>query len=509
MLSLLAVLAAALPLTAANPGNDEAPRPPPAVPSAHEEDGPARELVLKLREPAEPAPAVIARLAGRTRVPVRYVRRSVAGWHVVRVDAAGAHDTARSVRVVAAQPEVVDVVANDTQGLLRVPDDPYLGDLWGLSLIEAEAAWEVTVGKRGQRLGVVDSGTTRAHRDLQGRVARGWDFISDARRAQDGDGRDADDADDAGRDTQYHGTHVAGVMLARADDGVGVPGLNWRARLVSARVLGRGGRGSLVDIVEGAAWMAGLDVEGVPPIGADQVSVINLSLGSEGRCSGYERDVYDEILARGVVLVAAAGNTGNDTAVGAPANCPGVIAVGAVGPDVALAPYSAFGARIDVLAPGGDDTGDVADWILSLDGGDVDGYRWLFGTSMAAPHVAGVVSLMQAVAPDLEPAMVRDVLQESPWTCEGCDDEALLQADHAVDTALARQRELDEEGGERDDAADDLAGDDESDDDRDPGERATPRARESPADGGGGCAAAPASAGLLALVGVWRRRATR
>ena len=62
--------------------------------------------------------------------------------------------------------------------------------------------------------------------DLQGRVARGWDFISDTRRAQDGGGRDADDADDSGRDTQFHGTHVAGVMLARADDGFGVPGLN-------------------------------------------------------------------------------------------------------------------------------------------------------------------------------------------------------------------------------------------------------------------------------------------
>ena len=474
----------------------------------------AGELVLKLRGAVVDGAvrATLTGLARRTGLRLVYRRPTVAGWHLVEMPGADVDETGRAAARRAPERDGEGVQPTAMHALLRVPNDPLLDDLWGFSLIEAATAWDVSVGRAGQRLGVVDSGTTRAHIDLQGRVARGWDFISDARRAQDGDGRDDDDADDAGRDTQFHGTHVAGVMLARADDGVGVPGLNWRGKLVSARVLGRGGRGSLVDIVEGAAWMAGLDVEDAPSIGDDQVSVINLSLGSPGRCSAYERDAYQAILDRGVVLVAAAGNTGNATSVGAPASCPGVIAVGAVGPDVALAPYSAFGSRIDVLAPGGDDTGDAADWILSLDGADTEGYRFLFGTSMAAPHVAGVVSLVQAVAPDLEPAMIRDILQESPWTCDGCDDEALLQADHAVATAQDRQREIDGEEGDDvadGDDADDLAIDDDQATDARDGDEPHGEQRENPADGGGGCGATPMSAGLLAIVGVTGRRRWR
>ncbi|MBI1946785.1 MAG: S8 family serine peptidase [Deltaproteobacteria bacterium] len=488
---LLPLLLATLPITPSS-----APDP---YPRADEQpvDVVAGELLVKLdaTPPSQhEAASTVASLARRTGLPLAYVRPSLLGWHLVRVRGADAEQTRRAAFRLAAEPEVRAALPNARHAMQRAPDDPLLEALWGLTLIEAEAAWSLSVGSARQRLGVVDSGTTRAHRDLRGRVSRGFDFISDAHLAEDGDGRDDDDGDDSARGTQFHGTHVAGTMLARADDGFGVPGINWRGKLVSARVLGRRGKGSLLDIVEGAAWMAGLDVEDVPSIGDDRVSVINLSLGSPGRCTAYERDVYDAILARGVVLVAAAGNTGNDTPVGAPASCPGVIAVGAVGPDVALAPYSAFGDRIDVLAPGGGDTGDVADWILSADGGDIDGHRWLLGTSMAAPHVAGVVSLMQAVAPDLEPAMIRDILQESPWTCEGCDDEALLQADHAVTTAMERQAEL---------SADVDA--------EPPRDLAVPvgdggLAGESPADRGGGCQAAPGSAGLLVLASLLRRR---
>lgn len=448
----------------------------------------AGELLVKLQAAdgqGRDAASTIARLARRTGLPLVHLRPSVAGWHLVQLRGASADETGSEAARLTADPDVLAAVPNAAQTMWRTPDDPLLDALWGFSLIEAETAWGLTVGRARQRLGVVDSGTTRAHRDLQGRLARGFDFISDPGMAEDGDGRDDDDSDDSGRDTQFHGTHVAGTMLARADDGFGVPGVNWRGKLVSARVLGRRGKGSLLDIVEGAAWMAGLDVEGVPPIGDDRVSVVNLSLGSPARCTAYERDVYDEILARSVVLVAAAGNTGNDTPVGAPASCPGVIAVGAVGPDVALAPYTAFGSRIDVLAPGGGDTGDAADWILSADGGDVFGHQWLLGTSMAAPHVAGVVSLMQAVAPDLEPAAIRDIVQESPWTCEGCDDKALLQADHAVQTAMDRASELDDAAA--DGPPTDLAVGEPA---LETGPVAVPTKR-------GGCATAPATAALL------------
>lgn len=474
----------------------------------------AGELLVKLAPAGadEPSPAeAVTRLGRRTGLPLVYQRPTLAGWHLVRLPGAGPEATRDAALRLSLEREVVAVQPNLLRQALRTPDDPFLDDLWGFTLIEAEAAWDLSTGSASQRIGVVDSGTTRSHAELSDRVAAGWDFIRTPSAAEDGDGRDDDDSDSSHRATHFHGTHVAGTILAGADDGFGVPGLNWHAQLVSARALGKGGRGDLVDIVEAAAWMAGIDVDDAPPIGADRVSVINLSLGSRGRCSAFERDAYEEILARGVVLVAAAGNTGNDTAPGAPANCPGVIAVGAVDAEAALASYSAFSSRIDVLAPGGDDTGRAADWILSLDGGDEQGHAYLYGTSMAAPHVTGVVSLMQAVAPDLDPAMIRDILQESPWTCEGCEDEALLQADVAVATAAERQQELEEAGASGDAATPDAAPDAEQPprigaSDPDLAEPRSPQ-RENPANEGGGCNAAPTAAGLLLpVLPVLRRR---
>ena len=458
------------------------------------------ELLVKLAPTGaeeRSAAEAVGRLGRRTGLALVYQRPTLAGWHLVLLPGAGAEATRAAAVRLSLERDVAAALPNLLRQAQRMPDDPFLDDLWGFALIEAEAAWELSTGSSSQRIGVVDSGTTRSHVDLAGRVARGWDFIRSTSAAEDGDGRDNNDDDRSYRATHFHGTHVAGTILARADDGFGVPGLNWHAGLVSARALGKNGRGDLLDIVEAAAWMAGIDVEGAPPVGNDRVSVINLSLGSRGRCSAFERDAYEEILARGVVLVAAAGNTGTDTSPGAPANCPGVIAVGAVDADAALAPYSAFSSRIDVLAPGGDDTGRAADWILSLDGGDDEGHAYLYGTSMAAPHVTGVVSLMQAVAPDLDPAMVRDILQESPWTCEGCEDEALLQADHAVATAAERQAELEAAGA----AGDGVAGPDAEQpplrDGTQPDAYApVPLELENPAHEGGGCNATPPAAGL-------------
>jgi hypothetical protein len=387
------------------------------------------ELLIKLAIPAktdDDARGALRDIGARQGLEIDLVKRSLLGWVLARTD------TEEPTRLLA-DKGVLAAQRHATWAALRSANDEYRDVLWGFDAIEADAAWNVTVGEATQRIGVVDTGTRRDHVDLEAKDVAGYDFVSSPWDSGDGDGREGDYSDEGGQG-EFHGTHVAGTILARANDGAGVPGLNWRARLVTVRALGTSGSGTLLDIVEGSAWLAGIDIEGVPPVGPDRVGVINLSLGADRTCGEFEREVYGEIIDAGVVVVAAAGNDGNDIGTGAPANCPGVIAVGAVDASLELAPYSSFDERIDVLAPGGDDD----DGILSCDGADPHGYQVLSGTSMAAPHVTGVVSLVQAVNPDLAPADVRSILRASEYTCGGCDDHAFLQADGALE--LARER---------------------------------------------------------------------
>ncbi len=259
----------------------------------------------------------------RVDVPLRVEKKTLFGWAVVDApDGAAAR--------IAAAPGVKAVEPARRLKALRTPNDPGFRALWGFRAVEAEAAWDITTGSAGQRVGVVDTGIRRDHVDLAAKDAAGFDFVSDPGDAGDGDGRDADYSDEGG-DDEFHGSHVAGTIAARGNDRHGVPGLNWRAKLVTARALGTSGGGDIVDIMEAAAWLAGFSVDGVPDVGDDRVSVINMSLGAAGPCSAFERDVTGQILDAGVVLVAAAGNDGGAT--GSPASCPGVIAVGAVDAD--------------------------------------------------------------------------------------------------------------------------------------------------------------------------------
>jgi subtilisin family serine protease len=384
------------------------------------------------------------RAAGSSVGGVRFVRSTLGGWLVAEVDlpvdparapAEAEAFTLRAIDGLRRDPAVRAAEPVTMKRALRVPNDELYPLLWGFEAIDLPLAWERTTGAAAQRIGVVDSGLARDHVDLIGRDVHGWDFISSPASAQDGDGRDADYTDEhlAG---DFHGSHVAGTLGASANDGIGVAGVNWSAGIVTARVLGAGGRGSVLDIVEAAAWLAGFEVAHAPPIGADRVSVINLSLGGDEPCSAFERDVYQAILDEGVAIVAAAGNSGNRVPTGSPANCPGVIAVAAFGPSFSLASYSSFDDRIDVVAPGGEGVDDE-DLVISVDGSGPAAWRGLEGTSMASPHVAGVVSLMQALKPSLSPQQIREILAASPFTCGGCANKAFLDAASAL--ALAEE----------------------------------------------------------------------
>ena len=309
-----------------------------------------------------------------------------------------------------------------------VPNDPKYPQQWSLSDpvggVDAPAGWDLQTGNVSTVVAVIDTGITQ-HPELAGRVLPGYDFISDPASANDGNGRDNDASDpgDAtsdgecgdgvpGEPSSWHGTFVSGIIAANTNNGVGIAGLNWNANILPVRVLGKCG-GTFDDIAAGILWAAGVAVAGAPA-NPNPARVMNLSLGGATPCPQTLQDAINLALAQGAVIAVAAGNESGNASDSAPANCSGVITVGANTRTGDRASYSNFGLRVDVSAPGGDG-GDVSSLILSLsnDGASSPGnpaYEIAAGTSAAAPHVAGVASLMLARNPNLTPGHVLDII---------------------------------------------------------------------------------------------------
>jgi hypothetical protein len=309
--------------------------------------------------------------------------------------------------------------ASAIEPLVGVPSDPRWSQQWNLAAnpgvgVDVREAWRYGRGK-GTVLAVVDSGII-AHPEFEGRILPGYDFISSARIANDGDGRDADPSDpgdwvskedvDSGAfdedctasNSDWHGTHVAGIALAAADNGVGIAGIAPLAKLLPVRVIGKCG-GTDRDLIDGMRWAAGLEVSGVPN-NENPADVINLSLGGEGSCSGQLQSAVDEITALGVMIVASVGNSAKDASLYSPANCLGTATVGALTVSGTLATYSNFGDYVDLSAPGGD-TGSLV--MSTVDRGTTTptgaGYAAYRGTSMAAPHLSGVLLIARGYDP--------------------------------------------------------------------------------------------------------------
>ncbi|WP_298581361.1 S8 family serine peptidase [uncultured Luteimonas sp.] len=315
------------------------------------------------------------------------------------------------------------------------------------------AAWDLADGN-GVTIAVLDTGIS-AHPDVDTTLAdAGYDFISDAFVS----GRDTDDRVPGGwdlgdwtigypgaetcqqRNSSWHGTHVAGTAGAQAtDNSVGMTGVAYNANILPIRVLGHCG-GYDTDISDAIVWAAGGEVEGMP-MNENPAQVINLSLGGAGECTAYEADAIAQANALGAVVVVAAGNQNANTSGYSPGNCPGVITVASNGVTSRRAFYSNYGDGIEISAPGGgvyandggsgtqiydgfiwqavnpSDTEPMPADEIAPDGSN-GGYGGSAGTSQAAPHVAGVVALMQgarldAGMPLLTPAEVLDILQDT------------------------------------------------------------------------------------------------
>jgi subtilisin family serine protease len=320
-----------------------------------------------------------------------------------------------------------------------IPNDPQYSNQWhyfapsaGNYGINAPAAWDITTGSASIVAAVIDTGITN-HADLIGRTVPGYDFISDPLVANDGDGRDSDPSDpgdwitaaDASgyfagcaiTNSSWHGTHTAGTIGAASNNSLGVAGINWNSKILPVRVLGKCG-GYTSDIVDGMRWAAGLTVSGVPN-NANPAKVINLSLGGSGACSTTSQNAIDAITAAGTTVVVSAGNSNADASGFNPANCNGVITVAATDRNGSRAYYSNYGATVEISAPGGaqsyanDPNGILSTLNTGTQGPVADTYVYYQGTSMAAPHVTGVVSLLYSLNPLLTPAQVLQILQDT------------------------------------------------------------------------------------------------
>ncbi|MEK7207054.1 MAG: S8 family serine peptidase [Pseudomonadota bacterium] len=333
-------------------------------------------------------------------------------------------DTIRAVQALRARADVAEADLNYIHRPLLVPNDVMYSRQWHYPLIRLPQAWDITTGTpaTGQVIvAVIDTGVVLSHPDLAGQLIQGYDFISNLTNARDGNGIDPN-ADDPGDgiipgSSSFHGTHVAGTVAASTNNGMGVAGVSWGARIMPLRVLGAQG-GTSYDIIQAVRYAAGLPNDsGTLPV--QRADIINLSLAG-GAFSQSEQNVYTAARNQGVIIIIAAAGNENTSRLSYPASYDGVVSVSAVGLNSAKAPYSNIGTAIDVAAPGGDASSDLngdgyPDGILSTLATDASSaiattYQYYQGTSMAAPHIAGVVALMKAVHPGLTPSQLDIVL---------------------------------------------------------------------------------------------------
>jgi serine protease len=383
----------------------------PAVSFGGEEGAPGElngEIAVDMKDDA--LAADVADLSARYGVSLR--PNSAWSWGHDKIEVADV-DPSQEMALLAAlsrDPRVEHAEPMTLYRAMFVPDDPLYEKQWHLARVGAEGAWSYSCGK-GVTVAVIDTGVACFDKgpfsrgtDLGGtRCEGGWNFVDDS----------AEAADDNG-----HGTHVAGTIAQTTSNGLGAAGLAFCATLMPIKVLTRQGFGTVANVAEGIRWAAD-----------EGAQVVNLSLGGPMRSRILE-DAVNHALEKGVVVVAAAGNSGRK--VGYPAAYPGVIAVSATDDSDTIAPFSSRGPEIAIAAPGVR----VTQQTVCNGGRDrCEIFGTFNGTSMAAPHVAGAAAMVEELG-TTDGSAVRDVLTGS---ARAKDDGALYGAG-IVDARAAVRR---------------------------------------------------------------------
>ena len=398
------------------------------------------------------------------------------GVQVVRADGMEAAELARRL---AAHPDVAYAVPNGRKQRVAAPNDPLYpasaterrsngtglqdgpaSGQWYLrapdatvrSAIGIEAAWARTRGSAGVVVAVLDTGVRLDHPDLATRLLPGYDFVTNATVANDGNGRDADPSDpgdwvtssEAGQapftgcsasSSSWHGTATSSLIGAATDDANGMAGAAPGVRVLPVRVLGKC-FGTDDDIIAGMRWSAGLPVDGVP-LNPNPAKVLNLSLGGGGGCGAAYQAAVDEVTAAGVLVVAAAGNSVGGS-VNVPANCRGVVGVVALRHVGSKVGFSDMGPEISIAAPGGNcinvtpGTPCLYPILAASNSGArgpvasiwTDSYDITVGTSFSSPLVAAVAGLMVSQRPGITPAQMTAAMKSTarPFPTTGADN---------------------------------------------------------------------------------------
>lgn len=397
--------------------------------------------VLNFREHAMQE---LSALAG---VDLQYVRpMAVGGRHVVRADRRLSEKETKEMQAnLAKDPKVATVEEDRLLQIMAVPNDTQYNNQWhyyeSTGGLRAPAAWDNATGT-GVVVAVLDTGY-RPHTDLNANILPGYDMITDTFIGNDGNGRDNNPQDPGdwvavgacgggqptqAQDSSWHGTHVAGTIAARTNNSLGVAGVAYNSKVVPVRVLGKCG-GYTSDIADGIIWASGGTVSGVPA-NANPAKVINMSLGGSGACDSTTQAAINSARSRGTVIVVASGNDNANANNFNPGNCSGVVNVAATNRSGGRAYYSNYGTSIDVAAPGGamNSANDVNGVLSTYNTGTTtpgsDSYGYSQGTSMAAPHVAGVAALILQKKPTATPDEVESILKTTtrafPATCSNC-----------------------------------------------------------------------------------------
>ena len=383
-------------------------------------------------------------------------RRLATGSYVVHVPCDGSgHDEAAMRKTSTDLTASDDVRWAEPDWVIRTlstPTDPLYNRQWNLPMVGAPSAWDMTTGDASIVVGIVDSGIL-PHPDLLDGLVEGYDFISDPVRAGDGDGRDPDPTDpgnqvDGSGLSNWHGTHVAGIVGARQDNGVGGCGVAPGVSVMMLRALGIGG-GLVSDAVDAILFAAGLYTTPHGRTLESPLQILNLSIGLPQDAADL-RDACSRASNNGVLLVGAVGNDGGGVLY--PAAYDSVFAVAAVDGAMNTTAYSNFGDAVDLAAPGGAPAADIGndgwpDGIFSCVRDEtvspaVDGYGYIIGTSQAAPHVAGAAALLLSIDPSLTATQLKNMLRgtaldRGPIGEDVAYGAGVLQVHEAVKMALA------------------------------------------------------------------------